>query len=42
MAGANPVKTPVKTGKSDGRVVEILSGITENDTILARAPEVKK
>ncbi len=42
IAGAKPVKTPVKTGKSDGKVVEILSGITENDTILARAPEDKK
>lgn len=42
IAGNKPVKTSVKTGKSDGKLVEILSGITENDAILASAPADKK
>lgn len=42
IAGAKPVKTTVKIGKSDGKVVEILSGLTGNETILARAPEDKE
>lgn len=37
-AGSPPRKIPVKTGKNDGTVVQILDGLDGSETILSKAP----
>ena len=35
----NPEKRTVKTGDSDGKMIEILEGLSEGDKILLKKPE---
>lgn len=41
LAGNRTEIRPVKTGRTDGQVVEILSGLAEGESVLAEAPAAK-
>jgi len=38
LAGTPAIKVPVETGRTDGKVVEVLKGLTGSETIRAAAP----